>query len=118
MKTLYLLTSVFAFYSSIITTSIVDAVSQTVNIANVNTYMNSQSRIGSMREILYSSAMQFDYSRLNIAIDGFQREPRGRMQDARISLSPYVARDTEFTKLFVHELAHYIDIYTFSVDKN
>ena len=58
--------------------------------------------------------MTFDYGRpLNILIDGSQREPRGRMRDAGISLSPYVVRDTEFTKLFIHELAHYIDIYVF-----
>lgn len=39
------------------------------------------------------------------------------MKDAQISLSPYIARDTEFTKLFIHELAHYIDIYAYIADK-
>lgn len=36
------------------------------------------------------------------------------MRDGQISLSPYVMRDTEFIQLFVHELAHYIDIYALS----
>ncbi|MBC7503527.1 hypothetical protein H7169_00990 [Candidatus Gracilibacteria bacterium] len=70
-----------------------------------------------MKEILYSSPMQFDFSKLVIDIDGLQRKPRGRMQDARIILSPYIVRDTEFTKLFVHEMAHYIDIYSFFLTK-
>ncbi len=40
------------------------------------------------------------------------------MKDAQISLSPYVARDTEFIKLFIHELAHYIDIYAIIANRN
>lgn len=83
-----------------------------VNIRNENTYIDTKTRIATLKQILYSVPMAFDYSRLAVSIDGFQREPRGRMRDARISLSPYVTRDSEFTKLFVHELAHYIDIYT------
>jgi hypothetical protein len=39
------------------------------------------------------------------------------MKDTKISLSPYIARDTEFAKLFMHELAHYIDIYSFVMDR-
>jgi hypothetical protein len=38
------------------------------------------------------------------------------MKDTRISLSPYIVRDTEFAKLFIHELAHYIDIYSFATN--
>jgi len=33
------------------------------------------------------------------------------MKNAQIFLSPYINRDGEFVKLFIHELAHYIDIY-------
>jgi hypothetical protein len=33
------------------------------------------------------------------------------MRERKISLSPYVVRDTEFIQLFAHELAHYMDIY-------
>jgi hypothetical protein len=88
-----------------------------VSIRNENTYIDTKSRIATMKQILYSTAMSFDYGRLAVSIDGFQREPRGRMRDAQISLSPYVTRDSEFTKLFVHELAHYIDIYTLVIGK-
>jgi hypothetical protein len=43
-------------------------------------------------------------------------EPRGRMQARKISLSAGVTRDAEFLKLFVHELAHFIDIYRLTGD--
>jgi hypothetical protein len=80
--------------------------------------MDMRSRISTLRSVLYSTPMLFDYSRLTVSIDGYQREPRGRMRDAQISLSPYVTRDSEFTKLFIHELAHYIDLYILVVDRS
>ncbi len=89
-----------------------------VIIRNENTYIDTKSRIATLKQILYSTAMTFDYGRLAVSIDGYQREPRGRMRDAQISLSPYIARDSEFTKLFVHELAHYIDLYILVAGKN
>ena len=89
-----------------------------VSIRNENTYIDTKSRIATLKQILYSTAMTFDYGRLAVSIDGYQREPRGRMRDAQISLSPYIARDSEFTKLFVHELAHYIDLYVLVSGKN
>ena len=89
-----------------------------VSIRNENTYIDTRSRIATLKQILYSTAMTFDYSRLAVSIDGYQREPRGRMRDAQISLSPYIARDSEFAKLFVHELAHYIDLYVLVSGKN
>lgn len=89
-----------------------------VNIRNENTYIDTKSRIATLKQILYSTAMKFDYGRLAVSIDGYQREPRGRMRDAQISLSPYITRDNEFTKLFVHELAHYIDLYVLAAGKN
>ena len=89
-----------------------------VSISNKNTYIDTRSRIATLKQILYSTAMTFDYGRLAVSIDGYQREPRGRMRDSQISLSPYIARDSEFTKLFVHELAHYIDLYVLVSGKN
>ena len=89
-----------------------------VSIRNENTYIDTKSRIATLKQILYSTAMTFDYGRLAVSIDGYQREPRGRMRDAQISLSPYITRDSEFTKLFVHELAHYIDLYVLVSGKN
>ncbi|NRH21252.1 hypothetical protein HOO68_04365 [Candidatus Gracilibacteria bacterium] len=92
---------------------LVSATSSKVPIKILNTSIDSNGRIDTLKGILYSNAMPFNYSRLSVVIDGFQKEPRGRMRNAQISLSPYIARDMEFTKLFVHELAHYIDIYVF-----
>lgn len=89
------------------------AVGKAVVIKSENTTISSKGRIDTLNGILYSNAMLFNYSRLSVIIDGLQKEPRGRMRNAQISLSPYIVRDTEFTKLFVHELAHYIDIYAF-----
>lgn len=59
--------------------------------------------------------MNFTYSALSIFIDGTMIEPRGRMRGNLISLSAKVIRDSEFLKLFVHELAHHIDIYVFAL---
>ena len=102
--------------STIFLPHIVSATGINVNIHNENTYLDTKNRIATLKQIVYSAAMAFDYSRLAVSIDGFQREPRGRMRDAQISLSPYVTRDSEFTKLFVHELAHYIDLYVLVAD--
>jgi hypothetical protein len=55
--------------------------------------------------------MYFGYSALSILIDADQREPRGKMQGRKITLSPYILRDGEFVKLLVHELGHYVDIF-------
>ena len=85
---------------------------QTINLKNNISLIEARWKMTNLKQILYSAAMAFDYTKLVVVIDGLQREPRGRMKDAQIFLSPYVARDTEFTKLFVHELAHYIDIYS------
>jgi Putative zinc-binding metallo-peptidase len=82
-----------------------------VSVRTTNTNLDTRVRISTIRQILTSTALGWDYGSLAIIIDGFQREPRGRMRDGQISLSPYVARDTEFIQLFTHELAHYIDIY-------
>ncbi len=117
MKLTHAITSVFLLIALILP-NMVEAASHPVTVRNENTHIDSKFRIATLKQILYSTAMTFDYGRLAVSIDGFQREPRGRMQDARISLSPYVTRDSEFTKLFVHELAHYIDIYIFFVAKN
>lgn len=85
---------------------------QTINIKSNTTLVDAKLKMTNLKQILYSASMAFDYAKLIVVIDWLQREPRGRMKDAKIFLSPYVTRDTEFTKLFVHELAHYIDIYS------
>ena len=62
--------------------------------------------------ILDSDAMHFSYRALSIIIDTNQREPRGKMQGKSITLSAKVAFDSEFIKLLVHEVGHYVDIYS------
>lgn len=118
MKSLFLFIVFFLGMAWFVFSNPVDALNQSVSIKNENTYIDSKNRINTLREILYSSIMTFNYSKLSVIIDGFQREPRWRMQDAKISLSPYIVRDTEFTKLFIHELAHYIDIYAYSPNRS
>lgn len=61
-----------------------------------------------------SDEMYFGYSALSIILDGTLFEPRGQMKGRIIRLSPHVAKESEFLKLFVHELAHYVDIYYLS----
>jgi hypothetical protein len=53
----------------------------------------------------------FSSERLSVLIDGNMKEPRWRMKDKKVLLSNLVSRDSEFIKLFVHEFAHFIDIY-------
>lgn len=113
MKLIIVNTSLIIFIVSFAFLNDAYALGRSVVIKSENTTISSKNRIDTLNGILYSSAMSFSYNRLSIIIDGFQKEPRGRMKNAQISLSPYVTRDTEFAKLFVHELAHYIDIYVF-----
>jgi len=73
---------------------------------------NLRSREGIIVQALSApSLFSFTRERLNILIDHTLTEPRGRMRGRDITLSALVARDTEFTKLFVHEFAHFVDIY-------
>lgn len=58
-----------------------------------------------------ASFVPFTKSRLDISIDTKLIEPRGRMKWRSIILSALVDRDSEFLKLFVHEFAHFVDIY-------
>ncbi len=112
MKSSFFGSCILVFISTILSLGLVEAASPPISIKNEHTTSESSARISTLKEILYSTKMNFNYSKLAIIIDGLQKEPRGRMKDAQISLSPYVIRDTEFIKLFIHELAHYIDIYT------
>lgn len=63
-----------------------------------------------------SSPSFYDWSResLSVSIDHTLVEPRGRMKGRSITLSSSVARDSEFLKLFVHELGHFVDIYVYN----
>lgn len=65
-----------------------------------------------IEKIISADVLEFGYQALSVRIDANQIEPRGKMQGRAITLSAKVPRDGEFIKLFIHELAHYIDIYT------
>lgn len=65
-----------------------------------------------IQEVLDANAMAFGYSTLSILIDMNQVEPRGKMQWHTITLSATVPKESEFLKLLVHELGHYVDIYS------
>jgi hypothetical protein len=76
------------------------------------------SRKGMIEQILRSDPMYFSYSALSIILDSGMIEPRGQMKGRTIRLSPHVSRDSEFIKLLVHEVAHYVDIYYLVSKKN
>ena len=69
MKIALIIKFIFLVSTLLILPGMGDAANQILSIRNVNTYVNSQSRIMNMREILYSSPMQFDFSKLAINID-------------------------------------------------
>lgn len=73
---------------------------------------NLETRKKVIEEVLNSDEMRFWYRALSILIDANQVEPRGKMQGRSITLSASVLRDGEFLKLLIHELGHYVDIYT------
>jgi hypothetical protein len=56
----------------------------------------------------------FQKTLTSIFIDTNLNEPRGKMSGKNIVLSAQVSRDTEFVKLFFHELGHSVDIYFFT----
>ena len=73
---------------------------------------NLEARKKLIEEILGADSMRFGYSALSIIIDANQVEPRGKMQWHAITLSATVNRDSEFIKLLVHEIGHYVDVYS------
>ena len=64
-----------------------------------------------IESILLSYNPIFSYKTLLVLIDDKLHEPRGKIYGQNITLSAHIWKDGEFVKLFVHELAHYVDIY-------
>lgn len=62
-------------------------------------------------ETLSSLMMPFSFDGLLVVLDPNQREPRGQFRAKSIRLSSHITENSEFIKLFTHELAHFIDIY-------
>lgn len=77
----------------------------------IGSVKNAEGRKQMIEEVLSADTLRFGYSALSIVIDAKQTEPRGKMTGRSITLSPYVARDSEFIKLLAHEIGHYVDIY-------
>lgn len=74
------------------------------------------SRVVAREKMIYrvmssSTFLRYTYEPLSILIDHTLVEPRWRIKWRDISLSSLIARDSEFLKLLVHELAHFVDIY-------
>lgn len=76
------------------------------------TQYNLDARKKIIEEVLNSNELWFEYNSLSVVIDTNQKEPRGKIQWRSITLSSSILRDGEFLKLLVHELWHYVDIYT------
>jgi hypothetical protein len=85
--------------------------------------VNTSSKIAETRKILLTDLLstptfRFPYSNLIIFLDEYLVEPRGRMKGGDITLSNKVIKDGEFIQLFVHEFAHFLDIYVLVPKKN
>ena len=77
---------------------------------------NSETEVTIQREKMITSFLNsrfsdFSYSALRIVLDKNLKEPRGRMQGKTITLSSQIVGDSEFFKLFLHEFAHFLDIF-------
>ncbi len=88
-------------------------------VESIGSSKNIEPRKRLIEEVLSSDQMHFGYRALSIILDTKLIEPRGQMTWKSIRLSPSVSKDAEFIQLLVHEVAHYIDIYSLiSVAKN
>lgn len=69
MKLVYFFTLFFITCLCFISGNTVSAATKAVSIKSENTVIESKNRITVLKEILYSTAMNFDYARLAIVID-------------------------------------------------
>lgn len=82
-------------------------------VESIGTEKTIAPRKNMIEKVLSADALQFGYSALSIILDTAQIEPRGKMKGKQITLSSSVQKDSEFIQLFIHEIAHYVDMYTF-----
>ena len=88
-------------------------------VETIGNSKNIEPRKRLIEEVLSSDQMHFGYRALSIILDTKLIEPRWQMSGKSIRLSPSVAKEAEFIQLLVHEVAHYIDIYSLtSLGKN
>ena len=83
------------------------------NLIQTNASDETTKKRGELVEDVFLSPAfaPFQKSVSAIFIDKKLQEPRGKMSAKNIILSAGISRDTEFVKLFTHELAHAIDMY-------
>ncbi len=81
-------------------------------VESIGSSKNIEPRKRLIEAVLSSDQMHFWYRALSIILDTKLIEPRWQMSGKSIRLSPSVAKDAEFVQLLVHEVAHYIDIYS------
>ena len=67
-------------------------------------------RIAMMKMITTSSLFPFVFRDVTIFVDARYQEPRATMRGKDMQVSSSMASDAEFLQVFVHELAHYVDI--------
>lgn len=102
---------IFIFLLSFFTLLPLHALEDGFVVESIGNAPNIGARKILIQNILRSDTMHFSYSALRIILDMNQKEPRGKMQGHQITLSPHVPKDSEFIKLLVHEVSHYIDIF-------
>ena len=81
-------------------------------VESIGMTKNTEARKHLIERILDTRTMDFSYRALSIVIDMYQKEPRGKMQGKTITLSASVVSEGEFLKLLIHEIGHYVDIYS------
>lgn len=81
-------------------------------VESIGSSKNIEPRKRLIEEVLSSDQMHFGYRALSIILDTKLIEPRWQMTGRSIRLSPSVVKESEFVQLLVHEIAHYIDIYS------
>jgi hypothetical protein len=64
-----------------------------------------------LERVLKTGFPVYNFDQLQIVIDATLIEPRGKMSKKTVTLSDTVQKDGEFLALFLHELAHFMDIY-------
>lgn len=103
---------VFLIFASTLSLLPISASEESFIVQSIGESQYTEARKKLIEKIISADVLEFGYQALSVRIDSNQVEPRGKMQGRSITLSAKVARDDEFVKLFIHELAHYIDIYT------
>lgn len=68
-------------------------------------------RIDLIQDIVHSIFFPFSYTWLSVLLDKEQYEPRAKIRGKNIIVSSHILQNGEFLKLFIHELAHFIDLY-------